>query len=181
MNGLCSEAVALDSNVFVQLLNPAANSDSHIDKLLGALAHDQLFLLVDDLNYIASEYANVVTPIVRTASDTGIQTQLLKYWMLSAPRRTVAVDKVGSLWTGVLGVIHEKHETCDRCFVCVAFAAGKPLITNDLLHIVNGPTAETGGRKGSTRRSRLHRVAKSHNSNGKIHLTREAAHLIPIT
>lgn len=175
MNGLCEESVALDSNVFIHLLNPKNNKDEHIDRLLGALAADQLSLLIDDQNYIASEYQRLVLPIVQNTSDTGIQVQLLRYWMVLANRETVNVVKTDPLWKAVLKVIHERPENADRCFVCVAFLKSKPLVTNDELHILTGPSNELGGPRGSSRRKRLGQIAKRQKLIGLLYNSVEAA------
>lgn len=175
MNGLCEDSVAIDSNVFIHLLNPANNAGQHIDALLGALAIDKLALLVDDGNYIGNEYDEQVRPIIEDADDIGIAVQLLRYWMLSAERITVPVASKKVLLQDVKQIIHEKYEHADRRFVCVAFLCGKPLITNDRLHILNGPEKERGGPKGSPRYVRLVRIAKKHKLVGLLHTSEEAA------
>lgn len=46
MNGDLS--IVVDTNVFVQLFNPAVNSDSHIDRLLQHLVRARARLCIDD-------------------------------------------------------------------------------------------------------------------------------------
>jgi hypothetical protein len=157
VNGLCNDAVALDTNVFIHLFNPQNNTNNHIDSLLSSLAADELVLLVDDLGYIASEYLEKLTPKIMDASDTGPQASLLRYWM--APERRVAVPvlKKSSLWRSV------------------SFVRGKPLVTNDVMHILNGPSREVGGPRGATRRTRLQRIARDEGLVGLLYSTLEAS------
>ena len=44
--------IAIDTNIFVHLLNPAVNHGSHIDKLLGKLIQLRYQLLVDSMKKI---------------------------------------------------------------------------------------------------------------------------------
>jgi hypothetical protein len=178
VTALCDGAVAIDSNVFVHLLNPRNNADKHIDKVLSVLAMDGIELLVDEHGFIATEYQEKVESLIKKVSDTGPEAYLLRYWMRAELRRKVAVERKGSLWKGVCGVIIENNETTDRCFVCIAFACGLPLVTNDEIHILVGPAREVGGSRGSTRRHRLLQVAKREKLRGVVCSSVEAAKTI---
>ena len=53
---LVRDEVAIDTNVFQDLLNPQNNACSHINRLLEYLIRERTTLVVDDQGLIASEY-----------------------------------------------------------------------------------------------------------------------------
>ena len=71
--------IAIDTNIFVHLLNPDVNHGSHIDKLLGKLIQLRYQLLVDSTRKIGNEYQQIIVPIIRNRDDTGQQLQLLRF------------------------------------------------------------------------------------------------------
>ena len=72
----------------------------------------------------------------------------------------------------IIKTIIIENERVDRLLVCVAFSRGHTLMTNDVLHIVVGPTRES--RRGE-RRVRLLRETRKHCADrAEILLSREA-------
>lgn len=141
--GPFEDAVAIDTNVFVHLLNPQNNQDGHINSLLGYLAEQRIALLVDDGERIAGEYNQQLVEALLGQDDRD-EIYTLRYWVLNAPRQDVPVSGNDALMTAIRGVIVERSETVDRIFVYVALKEGKVLISNDERHIVTGPPREGG-------------------------------------
>ena len=141
---LISNLVAIDTNVFQHLLNPQNNPNSHINHLLEHLIILGTSLLVDSQGTIDSEYSQQLARRIRNADDLRNEIQLLRYWVLVAPRLRVSVTEFDQLMRAIRSVIVEDAEDTDRTFVYVAFRQGTTLVTNDRRHIVRG----TGG--GST-------------------------------
>ncbi len=54
------DAVAIDTNVFIHLLNPQENVESHINELLKNLQLAQVSLIVDESGRILGEYNNQI-------------------------------------------------------------------------------------------------------------------------
>ena len=135
---LTSNLVAIDTNVFQHLLNPQNNPDFHINQLLERLTILGTSLLVDAQGMIASEYNQQLARRIRNADDVRNEIQLLRYWVLEAPRLRVSVTEFDQLMRVIRSVIVEDDEDTDRTFVYVAFRQGTVLVTNDRRHIVKG-------------------------------------------
>lgn len=149
--GSFQDEAATDTNVFIHLLNPQNNPDGHINGLLGRLAEQRVALLVDDGGRIIGEYNQQLREVLRGQDDRD-EIHILRYWVLSAPRRAVQVSGNDALMTAIRRVIDEQSETVDRIFVYVALKEGRVLISNDERHIVTGPPRESGQ---SPRRNRI--------------------------
>ena len=165
--------VAIDTNVFVHLLNPQHNVDLHITKLLTYLHRQDIDLIVDDTGRISTEYTHHLIPIVRNSDDTRIEIYILRYWMLLAPRQEVVYDGNSRLAIAIRQVIVERKEIVDQIFAYVAFEIGKTLISNDQRHIVIGPPRES---RESSRRRRLLRATRRMRPDGANILTSKEAH-----
>ena len=167
------DSIAIDTNVFLHLLNPDENPDQHIDKLLLTLLEFKTDLLVDDRNRITGEYSHQIGQRIRSSFETGNAIYLLRYWLESAKHRQVELNIGDSLMRTIRGVILEHSEAVDRIFVYVAFKSGRVLISNDENHIVFGPPSE---RHPNDRRTRLLNATRRHRPNGADILTsREAS------
>jgi hypothetical protein len=153
MNNLSMDFLAIDADVFCHLLIPKDNPTSHIDRLLSALGSDKVGLLVDDTNRIQMDYVNQVIPRMDKASDTDNKRYILQYWMNVAPRTTVQCDNGDAMLDLIRIVIHERGAHADRTFVAVAFRMGRPLVTDDKRHILEGIGSEWG--RHGYRRDRL--------------------------
>jgi len=165
--------LSIDSNVFVHLWSRDEhfNHDGHISIVLGTFVLRQARLCVDGEGVIRNEYERIIEPMIRNESQTGIELDLLRYWMSPDNQEPVDVADQRELMRLIRAVIIE-NERVDRLLVCVAFSRGITLLTNDVLHIVVGPTRET--RQGE-RRARLLRTTREHSSAGaEILLSREA-------
>lgn len=135
---LIANLVAIDTNVFQHLLNPQNNPDFHINHLLEHLTILGTSLLVDSQGKIDSEYNQQLARRIRNADDLRNEIQLLRYWVLVAPRLRVSVAEFDPLMRAIRRVIVEDAEDTDRTFVYVAFRQGTVLVTNDRRHIVKG-------------------------------------------
>ena len=174
MNGIpFKDCVAIDTNVFLHVLNCQNNPDSHINELLQYLSELGTALLVDDQGQIAGEYEHQLGPMLRNADDTLNERYILNYWMHPDRRQDVRFLGNDQLIAAIKQVIHEKSETVDRRLVYVAFKVGKTLISNDEMHIVVGPTKE---RRQGPRRTRLLNSTRRLRPNGADILTSQEAH-----
>ena len=167
------DSVAIDTNVFVHLLNPQNNTENHINQLLVHLQQQDIVLLVDCGGRIAGEYYHHLAPIIRRTDDERNERYILRYWLEGAPRSQITVNGSSPLMATIKGVIKEPSETVDRIFVYVTFSQGKLLVSNDVVHIVSGPARES--RLGS-RRQRLVRDSRRLCPPGAEILTSQEAH-----
>ena len=167
------ECVAIDTNVFLHLRNPQENTNSHINDLLKYLQANKTNLVVDDKRRILNEYNNQIAPMITNADERLDEIYVLRYWLLNADRRIIALDMKDNLMGTIGKIIIEPSETVDRIFVYVTFKEGCRLISNDCMHIVIGPVRERS--KGS-RRQRLARDTKRLRANGAEILTSKEAH-----
>ena len=138
------DAVAIDTNVFEHLFDPQENTDLHITQLLTFLQELGAALIVDKGKRISNEYNHRIGTRIANQYDTRNEIYILRYWMEFAPRQEIEVFGADNLMTGIRNVIIEIAEAVDRIFVYVAFRHGKPLISNDKVHIVDGPVTKRG-------------------------------------
>ena len=160
--------VAIDTNVFEHLLNQPKNVDRHINHLLGYLQEREASLLVDAEGRIPGEYNVQLSQVLQNSDDEGTELQLLRYWILMAPRTPVQVHRDDNLMRVIRRIVIEQSETVDRTFVYVALSQGEILVSNDELHIVFGNTKE---RSLSPRRRRLLKDSKKYCPSGAAILT----------
>lgn len=165
MNGLADVAIAIDTNVFLHLFHKGTdanattcNLDSHIDQLLERLQQDELVLLIDNKQKIAAEHIKYLHPIFK-GDEIDTKRLLLRYWILDRDPIEIDLDTKSQLYVAIERVIHEKEEAADRAFVYVSHSSGKPLVTNDEMHIIFGPTSE-GNTEKNNRRTRLKKGTK---------------------
>jgi hypothetical protein len=128
--------IAIDTNIFEHLLNPAINYDSHIDRLLGDLIRLQYQLLVDSTRKIGNEYQQMIVPIIQSRDDMGQQLQLLRHWMNPDVRFQVDLIQTDNLMQQIRRIIRERNEHADRAFVYVVCRGDSILVTNDHTHIL---------------------------------------------
>ena len=160
--------VAIDTNVFLHLLNPQENANSHITTLLGYLQTRGVVHVVDESRRIEGEYLNQIGQILPRIDELGTEGDILRYWITEATPRRVPVSLQDDLMRAIRNVIIEPSEQVDRIFVYVAFQAGSVLISNDETHIVFGPRSET---RQPPRRNRLLRTTRRLRSAGADILT----------
>ena len=165
------DAVAIDTNVFIHLLNPQENIESHINELLKDLQTAQVSLIVDESGRILGEYNNRIGPMIRQSDDMRDEILILRYWTLNCPRLTTKLVHNDALMTAIRGVIVELDQTVDRILVYVALLRGKALISNDRMNIVLGPPSES-----TERRQRLLRNTRRFRSGDAEILTSLEAH-----
>lgn len=170
------DAIAIDTNVFENLLNPQENRERHINRLLTHLIEECVALLLDKDGRIWGEYLNRIGPILANTDDRGAEIYILRYWIGAAPCLHSAVDLSDELMTIIKKVIHETPETVDRILVYVALSKGRVLVSNDHKHIVSGPVRESGQ---TPRRDRLKRSSrKVRPKGGNILTSKEAEDMI---
>lgn len=160
--------VAIDTNVFLHLLNPQQNVNSHITKLLVHLQILGITHVVDAGERIQGEYLNQIGQILTRTDELGTEGDMLRYWIIEANPRKVPVNLQDGLMRTIRDVIIEPSEQVDRIFVYVTFQSGSVLISNDETHIVVGPPGERGQRP---RRDRLLRSTRRLRPNGADILT----------
>ena len=164
------DCVAIDTNVWIHLLNPQDNVDSHINKLLDNLRRQGIALIVDDQGKIAKEYLNSVFRRYQGMDETQSERYLLRY-CLRAPRRVVTLNDLDDLMNAIEEVICESDKDADRTFVYVSLKIGKILISNDMRDIVRG-----SGQEQTWRRDRLLGDTEGLRPNGADILTSQEAH-----
>ena len=133
------DCVAIDTNVWIHLLNPQDNVNSHINKLLDYLRRQGIALIIDDQGKIAKEYRDSVLRRYQGMDETQNERYMLRY-CLSAPRRVVTLSELDDLMNAIEEVICESGKDADRTFVYVALKIGRTLISNDMRDIVRGQT-----------------------------------------
>ena len=166
------DSVAIDTNVFVHLLNPEQNPDGHIHRLLGFLIEQQTVLLIDEQGTIGREYEHNVVPMFRSKSVVGNELYLLAHWMNQDVQVKVNVTRNDDLMRAIQKVIFERPKQADRTFVYVAFKEGSALISNDWTDIVIGPPRET---QQTSRRDRLLRTTRKFRPDGAAIMTSQEA------
>ena len=128
--------VAIDTNVFLHLLNPQNNPGEHINQLLDHLDCQMIALIVDDKERISGEYNNKINPILLNSDDTREEIYILRsFFGQNARRHKVSVTMNDDLMRAIRNVM--PTDSTDRIFVYVAFKEGKILISNDRGDIVN--------------------------------------------
>ena len=129
--------IAIDTNIFVHLTNPADNPDSHIDQLLNHLAKSDPILCVDSTNKISAEYDEKLGPRIQTQNERNLAIYIIRFWILFARRESIPLNATSQLMNRIRQVIPEPAEHVDRALVYVSCEGNCPLITNDKLHIVD--------------------------------------------
>ena len=170
--------LAIDTNVFLDILNPEKNTNSHINKLLEHLQKCSVMLIVDEEREIEKEYSCRIRQIVEGISVTQEKTNeryMLRYWLYKSERHRVPVTSEDELMRGIKKIIYEDDENVDRIFVYVAFMAEKILITNDKKDILFGTKQESANYE-THRRTRLLNMANQHQFSGVGILTSQEAH-----
>ena len=140
------DCVAIDTNVWVHLVNPQHDDEDHIFKLLDYIRRREIQLIEDDKDVIAKEYQRSVPRHYRRLDETRNERYLLRY-CLNAPRRVVVLDESDDLMQAIGVVIFEPDKLADRTFVYVALKLGRILISNDTRDIVRGPLSERPPRR----------------------------------
>jgi hypothetical protein len=128
--------IAIDTNIFLHLLNPQNDAGSHIEQLLIQLQKSNYRLLVDSTDKISNEYQEFLGPLIRSTDDTGIQIFLMRIWMRPELRDSVDLTSTDHLMNSIRNVIPERNEHADRAFVYVACRRNCKLVTNDDTHIL---------------------------------------------
>ena len=134
--------IAIDTNVFMHLLDKDENTNAHINSLLGALIQRQYKLLIDAGNKINGEYWSNVAPLLSRLSESSNERYLLGYFVRQEAKLPVTVEESDDLMRAIEGVVEGPGDTIDRTFVYVALHEGKKLVSNDHSDIVEGPPEE---------------------------------------
>lgn len=139
------DAVTIDTNVFVHILNDQNNQDKHINAVLKHLQKEDLALLLDKKNRIMNEYKDRIIPLIRESYERLEERHILMFWIDNARKERLDVRLQDELMSAIKNIIYE-NEMVDRILVYVAFRQGKTLITNDSRHIISGSSRD-GGRQ----------------------------------
>ena len=168
-----SGSVAIDTNVFLHLLNPQNNTGLHIDELLRHLQLLGTRIVVDKKGIVFGEYNRLITPVISRQHDSRDEIRVLRYWIRYAPHHKITLDCQDRLMTAIASIITEPSESVDKILVYVALRSGKILITNDSIHIISGPQREQSL---PPRRRRLLRSTRKRRPAGAEILTSQEAH-----
>ena len=175
INNLTNDFIAIDTNVFVGLLNEQENINNHIGKLLTSLAFDKIKLLIDRGDgKIAKEYKNKLSRFfekqgVRDGTTHQNHIEILRYWFRLETYKDVAVNQGDELMEAIKKIVTSGSAT-DRTFVYVAIKKNRTLITNDRKDIIN-----IGTQREKRRQKLLNLARRSKKKCAKI-LTSEEAH-----
>ena len=172
-NELTDDHIAIDTNIFEHLLNPAVNVEDHIGRLLAALREDDIGLIIDAGRRISAEYQRRFSMHKSVRNQDYLYT--LKYW--SNPDRIkleVGVSQQDSLMAAIKRIIPDRDRgkiscTIDRLFVYVAIDSDRVLVTNDRRDIHGEKTA-----RGDRRAQLLKKAKQMHKRNAAIYDSREA-------
>jgi hypothetical protein len=129
--------VVIDTNIFIDLLNPESDKGAHINRLLVQLILNRYELLVDSIKKIAHEYEAMIIPIIRNGDETSAYLPILKYWMDITNWREQILVPTDNLMKILKRIIIERCENVDRAFVYVSCMGDCYLITNDGIHILD--------------------------------------------
>ena len=80
------DAVAIDTNVFIHLLNPRENVESHINELLKNPQMAQVSLIFDEEGRILGEYNNQIGPMIMESDDMRDEIHILDFLVKSHGR-----------------------------------------------------------------------------------------------
>ena len=172
-NELTDDHIAIDTNIFEHLLNPAVNEEDHIGRLLAALRDDDIGLIIDAGRRINAEYQRRFSMHKSIRNQDHLYT--LKYW--SNPDRIkleVGVNQQDKLMTTIKRIIPDRDRgkiSCavDRLFVYVAIDSDRVLVTNDRRDIHGEKTA-----RGDRRVQLLKKAKQMRKRNAAIYDSREA-------
>ena len=175
MSSPFSQAITIDTNVFLRFVNKSENTDGHITAFLRFLLLEKTQLVVDEDGRILSEYQHHIIPAFRAASVKNFEVHQIRYWLDCITNRRnlkkVEVDH-DSLMNAIRVLVYEGDAATDCIFVYVAFKSQTTLVSNDRRNIVIGSARDKGGQ----RRDLLLRVARRHRLRGADILTSEEAH-----
>lgn len=172
-NKLADDHIAIDTNIFEHLLNPAVNTADHIGRLLSTLRNDAIGLITDAGRRINAEYQRRFSMHKNIRNQDHLYT--LKYW--SNPDRIkleVDVNQQDSLMTAIRRIIPDRNRgktSCaiDRLFVYVAIDSDRVLVTNDRRDIRGEKTA-----RGDRRTQLLKKARQMRKRNAAIYDSQEA-------
>ncbi len=169
MNKLANDYIAIDTNIFIGLLNPQNNTEDHIEKLLSVLYEDRVYLIVDKGGKIWGEYTTEISNKMRNGYNNPNYNELLRGWL--HPERelkTVDIGQHNEVREAIQRIIG-RGNTKDAAFVCVAIVEDRVLVTNDRRDILDG------GNKRDARRGQLLEIARKRGSrSAKIYGSQEA-------
>ena len=131
MNKLTKDFIAIDTNIFMHILNPQKNTDEHIDQLLEQLSDDGIKLLVDDGKRIINEYNRCLDEMIE-GMELDSRQLLLLYWLDAQNHKSIKVIPKDTLLVSIKTIIPLGDGSVTDCyFVYVAFKEGRILITHD--------------------------------------------------
>ena len=152
MNSISEDYIAIDTNIFVHLLEP--NRGSNIEKILLMLQKKNARLIHDSKNRIKGEYAQKILHHFQMLDYPDYQ-DIIDYWLdQDADNLVVTVNQDDSLYKKIKGILKFQKKTVDRIFVYVALRENRTLITNDRSGIIDKNTKAKDG----LRRRKLLRV-----------------------
>ena len=155
MNSISEDYIAIDTNIFVHLLEHSRGSN--IEKILLMLQKKNVRLIRDSKDRIKGEYSHKILHHFQMLDDTDYQ-DIIDYWLdrdANDLDLVVTVNQSDSLFKRIKKILKLEKKTIDRIFVYVALKTNRTLITNDRSGIIDENTKAKDG----LRRSKLLRAA----------------------
>ena len=136
MTGLTKDFIAIDVNIFEQLLNRNSPHNHHITVIIRYLIEKRIRLLVDSSKKINSEYYKRLGRFIQKNSERRKDRILLIRILHPKNLEQVDVNIRGKLMVKITKLIPVTKKA-DRFYVYVAFKRGRVLVTNDEKDIGN--------------------------------------------
>ena len=152
-----TESNVVDTNVLEHVFEPTINANRHIDRLLEKFVAQKRILCIDSppektKSRIIAEYNNRLKERLKTMDEQDQRVIWLRYLLLYADRRTIAVDLSDQLGYQIVPHMDKVGaERSDQVFVYVACALDCVMISNNKNHITN-------------LRAKLRKAARKHGS-----------------
>lgn len=136
-------ALVIDTNVLEHALDPARNSDGHLERLLRKFSEQRRKLCVDRVapnggSRIIAEYKHRLESRLRGMDEQGQIIQWLRYLMDYAERVETTVnlaDRLGKLIVPQMNRV--LAERSDHRFVYVACALNSVMVSNNARHVTD--------------------------------------------
>ena len=169
MNELTNDCIAIDTNIFEQLLNPQNNTGDHITRILEVLTRYKIKLLVDNGDRIKKEYQNRIKPLILRQLENPMHRVVLQYSLAPENYEKKAINGGDDLMRTIRNIMPVR-EGVDKIFVYLILKNGKVLITNDRADII-----DDGVKKDERRRNLLTISKRAGRKNGAQILTSKEA------
>ena len=162
-------SLAIDTNVFLHLIDPDVNADAHINELLTHLLDNENSLIIDDEDRILTEYNRHLPGAIKGADQKGQEILILRAWVrvLQNPNRLLKIPlQNDQLMKMLRKKVRPRKGSNDRIFVYVAFKQRKFLVSNDKHDVVTGgnKNKKNPRRRGTFEERQTHEIKRLRNT-----------------